>query len=56
MIPNSNQGDYVITIHGLGRTWRSMRKPQKFFEKQGYRVFNFTYPSTLLRINSVMSC
>lgn len=46
MLQNSQRGDYVIIVHGLGRTWRSMKKPQKFLEKKGYCVLNFNYPST----------
>ena len=48
MQPNisENSGDYVVIVHGLGRTFRSMKKPQKFLEQKGYHVFNFTYPST----------
>jgi len=43
---NSGNGEYVILVHGLARTKYSMRKIQKFLERQGYIVFNFSYPST----------
>ncbi len=39
-------GDDVVVVHGLGRTYRSMKKLQRFLERQGYHVFNFNYPST----------
>ena len=39
-------GDYVILVHGLARTWRSMKTPQRFFAQQGYQVINLNYPST----------
>ncbi|MCP4402481.1 MAG: alpha/beta hydrolase [bacterium] len=42
----AEKGDYAIVIHGLGRTGRSMKKPQAFLEQKGYHVFNFHYPST----------
>ena len=45
MTPHGKHGDYVILVHGLGRTWRSMKKPQKFLEQHGYCVFNLKYPS-----------
>lgn len=39
-------GDYVILAHGLARTWRSMKTPQRFFAKRGYQTINLNYPST----------
>ena len=40
------EGDYVVVVHGLGRTWRSMKKTKKFLEQRGYHVVNVNYPST----------
>ena len=54
MPQNSQTGDYVIIVHGLGRTWRSMKKPQKFLEKKGYCVLNFNYPSTKHNIETLI--
>lgn len=47
------QGDYVVMVHGLGRTWRSMKKPQRFLEKSGYFTLNFDYPSTKYDIHTL---
>lgn len=40
------QKDYVILIHGLDRTAKSMRKIEKFLAKKGYNTINLDYPST----------
>lgn len=39
-------GDYVILLHGLARSDRSMRKLGKHLIEHGYRVINVDYPST----------
>ena len=39
-------GDYVILLHGLARSERSMRKLEKALINHGYRVINVDYPST----------
>lgn len=44
--PSLSDGDYVILVHGLGRTWRSMKATERFFVQQGYQVINLKYPST----------
>jgi triacylglycerol lipase len=46
-VPISSNGeqDYVILLHGLGRTARSMKKMEKCLITEGYRVFNIDYPS-----------
>lgn len=38
-------GDYVVLLHGMGRTHRSMRKMEKNLSEAGYRVLNLDYPS-----------
>jgi pimeloyl-ACP methyl ester carboxylesterase len=43
---DTNQQEYVILVHGIGRTKASMRKVEKFLQRRGYRVLNFDYPST----------
>jgi len=43
---HSENGEYVVLVHGLARTKSSMGKIQKFLEQQGYSVLNFSYPST----------
>ena len=40
------QGDYVILLHGMGRTKWSMRKVEKQLSLRGFRVVNVAYPST----------
>ncbi len=40
------QGDYVVLLHGMGRTTRSMQKMEKHFLTHGFRVVNLAYPST----------
>lgn len=41
----SAAGDYVILLHGAGRTSVSMKPLQWQLERRGYRVINVTYPS-----------
>lgn len=43
---HSENGEYVVLVHGLARTKYSMEKIQKFLERRGYNVLNFSYPST----------
>src|SRR3990167_4269644 len=46
-LPTSSQAsDYVILLHGLGRTHRVMKKMVKILEAEGYEVYNHGYPST----------
>jgi len=42
---------YVVLLHGLARTYRSMKKMKKYFEKKGYEVINLRYPSRKKSIN-----
>jgi len=41
-----SQGDYVVLLHGMGRTTWSMKKIEKQFLSRGFRVVNVAYPST----------
>src|SRR5215469_6543421 len=44
--PNhSLQSEYVVLLHGLCRTSRSMTKMQRALEAGGYTVVNLDYPS-----------
>lgn len=43
---DTNQQEYVVLVHGIGRTKASMRKVEKFLQRRGYHVLNFNYPST----------
>lgn len=38
-------GDYVIILHGSGRTDMSMKRMEWNLERNGFRVINETYPS-----------
>jgi len=42
--------DYVILLHGLGRTPLSMKRIEWTLRKQNYRVMNVGYPSTRVSI------
>jgi len=42
--------DYVILLHGLGRTPISMKRIEWTLRKQNYRVVNVRYPSTRVSI------
>jgi triacylglycerol lipase len=42
--------DYVILLHGLGRTPLSMKRIEWTLQKQNYRVINIGYPSTRISI------
>ncbi len=42
--------DYVILLHGLGRTPLSMKRIEWTLQKQNYRVINVRYPSTRISI------
>jgi len=37
--------DYVVLLHGIFRTNRSMKPVEKYFVKAGYQVINLSYPS-----------
>jgi triacylglycerol lipase len=37
--------DYIIMLHGIFRTNRSMRPVEKYFAQAGYQVINLSYPS-----------
>jgi len=43
--PSGKEG-YVILLHGLARTSRSMAKLEKRLSQYGYQVINLDYPST----------
>ncbi|MBP6859261.1 MAG: alpha/beta fold hydrolase [Candidatus Magasanikbacteria bacterium] len=40
-----NKGEYVVLLHGLGRTSFSMQKLATSLSRKGYRVINFNYAS-----------
>ena len=42
----SYSGKVVILLHGMCRTWQSMKSLEEYLESQGYTVINFRYAST----------
>ena len=46
MLPQINNREYVILLHGMARTKYSMSKLEKHLVKNGYNVINTGYPST----------
>ena len=51
--PPSSSKDYVILLHGLGRTSWSMRPLEKHLKKRGFRTINIGYPSRKLPIEEL---
>jgi triacylglycerol lipase len=47
------EGDYVVLLHGLGRTALSMKRLEYYFKEHGYRVVNVTYPSTRFSVEEL---
>lgn len=45
--------DYVVLVHGLARTTRSMTKIKSHLSKKGYEVVDFNYPSTTKKIEDI---
>jgi len=41
-----NSNDSVVLLHGMGRTYRSMKAMAAFLTMKGYSVVNIAYPST----------
>lgn len=54
MSDSSPDKDYIVVIHGIARTYRSMRSLAKFLKAQGYPVLNVDYPSTRLPLESLV--
>jgi triacylglycerol lipase len=44
------RGDYVVLLHGMGRTALSMKRMQYHLESHGYRVVNLSYCSRRLNV------
>jgi triacylglycerol lipase len=44
--PPPPTGDYVVLLHGLGRSASSMKNMERALKQEGYRVVNVSYPST----------
>lgn len=53
---NTNiKGDYVILLHGLNRSARSMEKLENALAEEGYSVINQSYPSRKYNIDILAS-
>jgi pimeloyl-ACP methyl ester carboxylesterase len=46
-VPDEPQAEQetVVLLHGLGRSWRSMKPLESRLSAEGYKVHNFAYPS-----------
>jgi triacylglycerol lipase len=49
---SSSANDYVILLHGLGRTPLSMKRLEWTLCRENYRVINMPYPSTRVSIET----
>ena len=45
--------DYVVLLHGLGRTALSMKKLEKHLHRKGFKTVNISYPSTKYPIETL---
>lgn len=50
-----NTGDYVVLVHGLGRTNWSMQKIGLNLASEGYRVINLDYPTRTNTIENLVA-
>jgi pimeloyl-ACP methyl ester carboxylesterase len=50
--PPRCDGDYVVLLHGLGRTRFSMKRIEWALKRAHYRVINLSWPSTRLSIQT----
>ncbi len=51
--PQYTDNEYVVLLHGLGRTSRSMNKLRNYLQKHGYKVINVNYPSRKYNIRTL---
>jgi pimeloyl-ACP methyl ester carboxylesterase len=49
-INSAASNDYVILLHGLGRTPLSMKRLEWTLRRENYRVINLAYPSTRISV------
>ncbi len=50
--PNQ-KGDYVVVLHGIGRSSKHMKSLAKSLENEGFLVINLDYPSTSYNIEDL---
>ena len=48
------QDEQVVVLHGIARTWRSMRSLARFLKRKGFHVLNVGYPSTRLSLETLV--
>ena len=54
MRDSASDKDYIVVIHGIARTYRSMRSLATFLKSKGYPVLNVDYPSTSAPLESLV--
>lgn len=47
------EGDYVVLLHGLGRTALSMKKLERHLRSKGFDTVNLSYPSTKYSVGAL---
>ncbi len=52
-VHETNAGDYVVLLHGLGRTSHSLKKMENCLKNTGYDVLNIDYPSRTYNIQTL---
>src|SRR5271170_4089618 len=48
-----NGADYVVLLHGMGRTTFSMKRLEWYMKAHGYRVINLAYPSRFCTVEDL---
>lgn len=54
MSDSTPNNDSIVVLHGIARTYRSMRSLARFLESEGYPVLNVDYPSTRIPLESLI--
>ncbi|HZV35118.1 MAG TPA: alpha/beta fold hydrolase [Verrucomicrobiae bacterium] len=50
---SQTNGDYLVLLHGMGRTALSMKLMEHYFTRRGYKVINLTYRSRLVSLDEL---
>lgn len=48
------EGDYIVALHGIARSDKSMRKFANYMRQEGFEVININYPSTRANLGSLV--
>jgi triacylglycerol lipase len=51
-----SKAQYVVLLHGLGRTPLAMKRLEWALSKEGYCVLNLSYPSTRISVQQAAEC